>query len=57
MQLVCLNLLPRGYVEAAYVLKIRNRKKDCPDIIWRVICKSAADAAADSSDEDEVTVF
>ena len=32
-------------------------KKDCPDIIWRVMCKSAADAAADSSDEDEVTVF
>ena len=24
IQLVCLNLLPRGYVEAAYVLKIRN---------------------------------
>ena len=24
IQLVCLNLLPRGYVGAAYVLKIRN---------------------------------
>lgn len=26
-------------------------KEDCPDIIWRVVCNSAADAAADSSDE------
>lgn len=31
-------------------------KEDCPDIIWRVMCKRSADAAAESSDEDEVTV-
>lgn len=31
-------------------------KEDCHDIIWRVTCKRAADAAAWSSDEDVVTV-
>lgn len=31
-------------------------KEDCPDTTWRVMCKRAADAAAESSDEDEVTV-
>lgn len=31
-------------------------KEDCPDIIWKVMCKSDADAVANSSGEDEVTV-
>uniref|UniRef100_A0A8C1TIM3 Uncharacterized protein n=1 Tax=Cyprinus carpio TaxID=7962 RepID=A0A8C1TIM3_CYPCA len=30
-------------------------KKDCPDIIWKVVCRSGADAAK-SNDEDDVTV-